>query len=126
MEIENMSKRHHPPKSKNSRRSSMGLQHSGKIPHKSVDIFKGAGRVRDDTAANYVKFECRGLNGGYQEIKEQPRQNGYGDWGTYGSWSRSCDTGSAICGIQTRTEPPQGSGTDDTALNDVKFVCCRD
>ncbi|VDI27285.1 Hypothetical predicted protein [Mytilus galloprovincialis] len=91
-----------------------------------VEGHQGAGRVRDDTAANYVKFECRGLNGGYQEIKEQPRQNGYGDWGTYGSWSRSCDTGSAICGIQTRTEPPQGSGTDDTALNDVKFVCCRD
>ncbi|CAG2242056.1 unnamed protein product [Mytilus edulis] len=87
---------------------------------------KGAGRVKDDTAANYVKFECRGLNGGYQEIKKQPRQRGYGDLGTYGSWSRSCDTESAICGIQTRTESSQGGGIDDTALNNVKFVCCRD
>ncbi|KAL3881303.1 hypothetical protein ACJMK2_027756 [Sinanodonta woodiana] len=83
----------------------------------------------DDTAANFVKFMCRDFNTSYHE-HELTHYPGHGPWGTYGDWSQSCPLGSAICGIQTKVEPFQGDsglfGGDDTALNDVQFMCCND
>ncbi|XP_075062473.1 vitelline membrane outer layer protein 1-like [Mixophyes fleayi] len=67
----------------------------------------------DDTAANNLMFQCSDYNiflGGGQS------------WGYYGRWSGICRLG--ICGMKTKVEPPQGS-KDDTALNDVQFVCCK-
>ena len=49
--------------------------------------------------------------------------NGYGYWGSYGSWSESCAANTAVCGIRTKIEAPQGRG-DDTALNDIELFCC--
>ncbi|KAG9266125.1 hypothetical protein AMEX_G20630 [Astyanax mexicanus] len=67
----------------------------------------------DDTAANNIMFLC---SGGDEVV-------GSGlAWGSWGGWSKCC-TGTGICGIQTKVERPQGSG-DDTALNDVRFLCC--
>ncbi|KAM3924604.1 vitelline membrane outer layer protein 1-like [Leptodactylus fuscus] len=67
----------------------------------------------DDTAANNVMFQCSDY-----EILLGPGNS----WGHYGRWSGKCMEG--ICGMKTKLEPPQGSG-DDTALNDVQFVCCK-
>ncbi|XP_043940101.1 vitelline membrane outer layer protein 1-like [Protopterus annectens] len=67
----------------------------------------------DDTAANNIKFRCS-----TGEVIE-----GKGAiWGTYGEWSKECSHG--ICGLQTRVEDQQGI-LDDTALNDVQFLCCK-
>ncbi|XP_053319895.1 vitelline membrane outer layer protein 1-like [Spea bombifrons] len=74
-----------------------------------VEAPQGSG---DDTAVNNIQFRCS--NNNVLEGSGLP-------WGTYGPWSRSCQTG--ICGIRTKVEPPQGDG-DDTALNDVEFYCC--
>ena len=65
------------------------------------------------TAGNNIDFECEGgqILGGIGQ-----------DGGSWGSWSAYCPVG--ICGIQTKVQPAQGSG-DDTALNDVKFYCCK-
>lgn len=43
--------------------------------------------------------------------------------GTFGSWV-SCPAGSALCGINVRFQPRQGSG-DDTAVDDVQGRCCQ-
>nr|XP_028581565.1 vitelline membrane outer layer protein 1-like [Podarcis muralis] len=74
--------------------------------------------VDDDTSANNIRFSCEhgAVLTGHST-----------DWGTFGPWSAICPKG-AICGIRTRidnkVQPDQGEG-DDTALNDVKFYCCR-
>ncbi|XP_053319897.1 vitelline membrane outer layer protein 1-like [Spea bombifrons] len=66
----------------------------------------------DDTAVNNIKFRCS--DNGVIEQTGLP-------WGSYGPWSRTCQKG--ICGMVTKVEAPQGGG-DDTALNDVQFICC--
>merc|ERR1712058_91274 len=73
-------------------------------------------RDGDDTAGNDLNMECEG-----GEILE-----GHGGpWGSWSSWV-FCPPATAICGIQTDVEPRQGfRGGDDTALNAVKFFCCR-
>ncbi|KAK3577442.1 hypothetical protein CHS0354_032293 [Potamilus streckersoni] len=83
----------------------------------------------DDTAADYIKFMCRDFDSSLHQ-RELSRPPGHGPWGAYGDWSQSCPLNSAICGIQTKVEPFQGAGilfkADNTALNDVQFICCND
>lgn len=78
----------------------------------------------DDTSANYIEFRCRDFAGSLPEytLSKYP---GYGFWGDFGHWSYDCPLHSAICGIRTRIETPQGRDDDDTALNDVEFYCCN-
>ncbi|KAM9451686.1 vitelline membrane outer layer protein 1-like [Clarias gariepinus] len=76
-------------------------------------LVEGWQGVGDDTAANNIRFRC--------SSEEIITGNGM-SWGEWGRWSASCD-GTAICGIQTRVEPPQDPG-DNTSLNDVQFYCC--
>ncbi|OCT90767.1 vitelline membrane outer layer protein 1-like isoform X1 [Xenopus laevis] len=67
----------------------------------------------DDTAANNIMFKC----------SDDRELEGSGlSWGSYGPWSQYCYYG--ICGIQTKVEEKQWGG-DDTALNDVQFLCCE-
>ncbi|XP_071172780.1 vitelline membrane outer layer protein 1-like isoform X1 [Mytilus edulis] len=74
----------------------------------------------DDTAANSVKFQCRNLN----SVSRSHSIGDHGFWGSYGAWSLSCAKGSAICGLRTKLQRPQGGFSDDTALNNVEFYCC--
>ena len=85
-------------------------------------LFQGS---NDDTSANYIKFHCRDFMNSTSAETEMVKPPGHGAWGAYGSWSDSCPQDSAVCGIQARIEPPQGSG-DDTGLNDIKLFCCTD
>ncbi|XP_075433763.1 vitelline membrane outer layer protein 1-like [Ascaphus truei] len=67
----------------------------------------------DHSAASNIMFKC----------SDQSVIKGSGNpWGSYGDWSESCEIG--ICGIRTKVQVYQSDG-DDTALNDVKFSCCR-
>lgn len=71
------------------------------------------GETKDDTAVNNIKFTCTS--------GEQLEGIGmiHGAWGNFSS---SCSKG--ICGIETRVQNSQGPLGDDTALNDVRFLCC--
>ncbi|XP_071177737.1 vitelline membrane outer layer protein 1-like [Mytilus edulis] len=73
----------------------------------------------DDTSANSVRFKCRKINGGKKGDLGKS-----GIRGKFGAWSKTCPERSAICGMQVRMAPRQGVG-DDTALNDVRFYCCK-
>ncbi|XP_039609720.1 vitelline membrane outer layer protein 1 homolog [Polypterus senegalus] len=64
----------------------------------------------DDTAATDIKFICSD-----DTIAKKGRV-----MARWGDQSSACEKG--ISGIQTKVEPPQGSG-DDSALNDVRFFC---
>ncbi|CAC5383593.1 Vitelline membrane outer layer protein 1,Vitelline membrane outer layer protein 1 homolog [Mytilus coruscus] len=73
----------------------------------------------DDTMATYVRFKCRQINGGtHSDLGKS------GSRGKFGAWSKTCPQRSAICGMTVRMAPRQGVG-DDTALNDVRFYCCK-
>ncbi|KAK3867737.1 hypothetical protein Pcinc_026830 [Petrolisthes cinctipes] len=68
----------------------------------------------DNTATNDLSMSCEGggvLNGGGEK------------WGSWGKWKR-CPRGSAICGITTNVQEPQGPLVDDLALVTLRMDCC--
>ncbi|KAK3866615.1 hypothetical protein Pcinc_027865 [Petrolisthes cinctipes] len=71
-------------------------------------------RALDNTAANALRMYCDG--GDYLEAPG----NKWGDW----LGPSHCRTGMAVCGLMTRVDEDQGTFGDDTALNDVRFLCC--
>ncbi|XP_060575114.1 vitelline membrane outer layer protein 1 homolog [Ruditapes philippinarum] len=76
----------------------------------------------DDTKANVVRFTCRDSH-----WKQQPKsieKHIAGAKGQFGKSSEKCPKDSAICGLQSRVEGHIHHG-DNTALNDVRFFCCR-
>ena len=46
--------------------------------------------------------------------------------GKHGQWlgEARCADGRVVCGLMTLVQEDQGIVVDDTALNDVKFLCC--
>ncbi|XP_037031245.1 uncharacterized protein LOC119070841 [Bradysia coprophila] len=79
----------------------------------------GQGRG-DDTAGVDFNLICANSDGSSTIIRGGEILT-YGDWRTT---NRMCPPQTAICGIRTQVERPQGSG-DDTALNNVDLACCR-
>ncbi|XP_007520974.1 vitelline membrane outer layer protein 1 homolog [Erinaceus europaeus] len=70
------------------------------------------GAFGDNTAANNVRFRC----------SDGSELQGAGLlWGDFGDWSEPCPKGA--CGLQTKVQTPRGL-LDDTALNDVRLLCC--
>ncbi|XP_066965354.1 vitelline membrane outer layer protein 1 homolog isoform X2 [Macrobrachium rosenbergii] len=69
----------------------------------------------DNTAANALRMWCSGSDQGL----ESPGTK-------WGSWLEhvSCKKDKVICGLMTRVEEDQGILLDDSALNDVRFLCC--
>ncbi|KAG7161747.1 vitelline membrane outer layer protein 1 homolog [Homarus americanus] len=70
---------------------------------------------RDNTAANALRLYCIDQT----DYLEAPG-NKWGHW----LGPVHCRQGMAVCGIMTRVQENQGVITDDTALNDVRFLCC--
>ena len=68
----------------------------------------------DKTAVNTIQFQC--TDGSVLNY------NGNTD-GTWGEYSDTCGP-SGICALQTRVLPISTVIGDNTALNDVIFVCC--
>ena len=65
-----------------------------------------------------LQMECGGDN--RQSSKLVGEGHAWGDWLAYSS----CASGHYICGIHTLVEKYQGNA-DDTALNAVRFLCCK-
>lgn len=73
----------------------------------------------DDTGMNSVEFECGKPNDESTTETIRPSNERY-----WGSWSsRKSVSGKAICGVEGKIEPSQGSG-DDTGLHSLEFIFC--
>jgi hypothetical protein len=72
----------------------------------------------DDMTLTGMRYKCIPNH----TLHTAPNNTPWGHWMDAGV--KTCPEGSVVCGIQTRVEPPQGSGVDDTALGGVKFACC--
>jgi len=67
----------------------------------------------DKTGLNNISFKC----------DNDEEFVGYGTYqGEWGAYSEACFHG--ICGLTTKVQPEGGFLTDNTAVNDVKFLCC--
>ena len=70
----------------------------------------------DDTAGNNVKMICNN----HREL------DGHG--ASFGSWDNEdyvkCPDKTFLCGVQAKIEDEQHGG-DDTALNQLRFICCK-
>ncbi len=80
---------------------------------------RGLGLLRDDVALCNVEYKCRSFET-WEEVAADMKGQGM----EKGTWSRfkECPRGEFICGINTRVEDPN---TDDTALNDIRHLCCK-
>lgn len=76
-------------------------------------------RGGDDVAAVDMAIICTNFDGN-TEWKVG------GDVLSYGHWTgaQNCPPRTAVCGINTQVEEPQGGG-DDTSLNNVNVACCE-
>ncbi|NXL96161.1 VMO1 protein, partial [Alectura lathami] len=72
------------------------------------------GVLHDEVAATSARFACS---------DGQALEGPGSAWGQWGDWSPPCPRG--VCGIGTRQESAQGLERDDTALNDLRLVCCQ-
>lgn len=69
--------------------------------------------ITDYMGATNIRFACSD-----GKVLEGPGLSS----GEYGDWSPSCLMG--LCGTQSKQEAIRGAMTDDSALNDLRFLCC--
>jgi hypothetical protein len=79
------------------------------------------GAFTDDVAVQDFEAEC---NFGLETLPgistaEKTLKWNEGEWSV---WAQ-CPQGNAVCGLQTRVEPPQVAD-DDTAVTDINLFCC--
>ncbi|CAF3369972.1 unnamed protein product [Rotaria sp. Silwood2] len=78
----------------------------------------------DDTAMNAMELVCADTKKeGSEFIKEIE-----GHWGNWGSYTYCPEIGDFLSSVRFKIEPPQGAGIgaqDDTAANDVEFICSK-
>ena len=77
---------------------------------------------KDDSAANNLKIKC---SDGTEKLDLLDGWDG-GHQGSWGSWGSCSDTGGYICGLWVRMELNNFFTIDNTALNQVRFSCCRE
>lgn len=86
-----------------------------------VEPHQGGGGA-DDTALNGIIMHCRPFGSTGAQPASQPRFDGI--WGVWSGFSEArCSNKDIVMGIQSLVEPPQGRGTDDSALNAVRLYC---
>jgi len=76
-------------------------------------------RGADDTAAVDMALKCTNFDGSATDLVG-------GGILSYGAWTAQqvCPPKTAVCGINTQVEGPQGNG-DDSSLNNVNIACCE-
>ncbi|KAK7074719.1 Vitelline membrane outer layer protein 1 [Halocaridina rubra] len=77
---------------------------------------KSEASASDQTAANGLKMWCQG-----SEEALEPPENKWGVW----LERANCPGNKVICGLMTNVQDNQGTFGDDSALNDVRFLCCE-
>nr|XP_027229940.1 vitelline membrane outer layer protein 1 homolog [Penaeus vannamei] len=77
---------------------------------------KSDGTSSDLTAANALRMWCSGP----ADEELDAAGNKWGAW----LQRADCQEDKVICGLSTNVQESQGSFGDDTALNDVRFLCC--
>jgi len=84
------------------------------IQFKSERETKVASKHLDETAGNNINMACS-----HGPIMP-------GDGNDFGDWSNFeiCPENTAVCGLRTMVEEPQGIFTDDTSLNQIILYCC--
>eukprot|EP00727_Mastigamoeba_balamuthi_P012573 m51a1_g7939 hypothetical protein (372) ;mRNA; f:89401-105309 len=82
---------------------------------------KACGSKCDDTALNAIKMRCRNTQGSDVLVDVEQESHTKTSWGDWSKWY-DCPAGTAVTGIRTRVEIPQGKG-DDTALNAIHLLC---
>lgn len=87
----------------------------------SLGVEHYLGGKEDDTSANSLKVRCRKIGSYDVPTADLAIHGPFAD--TWTAWAR-CPVNSMIVGLLTRDEKSQGSG-DDTATNDVMFICSR-
>lgn len=75
------------------------------------------GALGDNTAANALRMYCKSQG---EDVYMESPGNKWGAW----LGPSFCRTKMAVCGLMTLVEDDQGGLSDDTALNDVRFLCC--
>lgn len=84
-----------------------------------VEAKQGSG---DDSALNAISIRCRKDGEGFTDKKPSiTAHKGY--WGSWSKHWETCPLETAVCGVRTRVEPKQGKG-DDSAMNDIRLLCC--
>lgn len=95
----------------------------------AIDAIKKTAReVNPDYASRITEIEeiVTRERGDYSQKRQVVEVHGGINWGDW-EGETFCPSNHYVCGIQQNVEPPQGGGVkeDDTAMNDIRIMCCQ-